>query len=385
MSAAKHTTYPPALETDGLDGRGWEKLCEWMAQARQRTPVLEREGVYHVFRAEDVRRVLSDTGGFSSDRSRLMPSTAQLGRGNLTMMDPPDHTRVRRIVNQAFTPATVQTLQPAVQEIADELVTSLDPASFDVVNDLAYPLPIRVICRLLGLPEEDIDRFRSWSVAFSLGDGEGMDAMHSYLADVARHKRVHPNDDLMTGLVGAEVDGEPARDDEVASLAGLILLAGHVTTTSLIAAATMEIIRRPALDNAVRHEGRVDDLVAETLRLRPAFAQVTRIAVRDAELSGNNIPEGALVQAWILSGNHDPALNPEPDAFVLDRPARRHLSFGHGVHYCLGGPLAQLEAAAALGAIQRRFRELRITEKVGFHPMPTLSVRRLIVAGKEHL
>ncbi|GCB51575.1 cytochrome P450 [Streptomyces sp. NL15-2K] len=365
-----------------LDGVGWTRLLTWLADARRTSPVLELGGMHHVFRAEDVRRVLSDSELFSSDRTRMMPPTAQLGRGNLTMMDPPDHTRMRRIVNQAFTPGSVAGLAPAIDEIAEELVRGLTPDRFDLVHDLAYPLPIRVISRFLGLPEEEHGRFRTWSVGFSRGDAAQMDAMHRYLAEVAAAKRAQPAGDLMSRLATAEVDGAPATIDEIASLSGLILLAGHVTTTSLIAAAVHELCVRPALDARVRAQDRVEDLVLEALRVRPAFAQVTRIAAGDATLSGAVVPSGAPVSAWILSANHDPRLNPDPETFLLDRLARRHLSFGHGVHYCLGGPLAQIEAVAAVGAVIRRFAKLTVLAPVEFHPLPTLSIRRLVLAGQ---
>lgn len=381
MRAAPTAGFPALTE---LDGAGWTRLLRRLADARRETPVLELAGMHHVFRAEDVRTVLSDSELFSSDRTRLMPPTAQLGRGNLTMMDPPDHTRMRRIVNQAFTPASVRGLAPAIDEIAEELVRGLTPDRFDLVRDLAYPLPIRVISRFLGLPEEQHGRFRTWSIGFSRGDAAQMDAMHRYLAEVAAAKRARPVGDLMSRLATAEVDGVPATNDEIASLSGLILLAGHVTTTSLIAAAVHELCVRPALDAQVREHDRVDDLVLEALRTRPAFAQVTRIAAGDAPLSGATVPDGALVSAWILSANHDPQLNPDPETFLLDRPARRHLSFGHGVHYCLGGPLAQIEAVAALRAVIGRFARLTVLAPVEFHPLPTLSIRRLVLAGRAY-
>lgn len=372
----------PALT--GLDGAGWTRLLRWLADARRETPVLELAGMHHVFRAEDVRTVLSDSRLFSSDRTRLMPPTAQLGRGNLTMMDPPDHTRMRRIVNQAFTPASVKGLAPTIEEISEDLVRGLPPARFDLVRDLAYPLPIRAIARFLGLPEEEYGRFRMWSIGFSRGDAMQLDAMHRYLAEVAATKRARPGSDLMSRLATAEVDGAPATIDEIASLSGLILLAGHVTTTSLIAAAVHELCVQPTLDSRVRADNRIEDLVSEALRTRPAFAQVTRIAAQDTTLSGVAVPAGALVSAWILSANHDPQLNPDPQPFLLDRPSRRHLSFGHGVHYCLGGPLAQIEAAAVVDAVVRRFARLTVLAPVEFHPLPTLSIRRLVLAGQAH-
>jgi cytochrome P450 len=289
---------------------------------------------------------------------------------------------MRRLVNQAFTPAAVSSLAPAIDDIAEELVRDLAPDRFDLVRDLAYPLPIRVISRFLGLPEEQLDQFRTWSIGFSRGNAGQMDAMHRYLAEVAASKRARPVQDLMSRLATAEVDGAPATIDEIASLTGLILLAGHVTTTSLIAAAVHELCVQPAVDAQVRERDRVEDLVLEALRTRPAFAQVTRIADADATLSGAAVPAGALVSAWILSANHDPGLNPDPEPFLLDRPARRHLSFGHGVHYCLGGPLAQFEAVAAVRAVTRRFGRLTVLAPVEFHPLPTLSIRQLLLAGQ---
>jgi erythromycin 12 hydroxylase len=362
-----------------LQGNGWGAMVRWMDGMRDQRPVHEHCGVYHVFRADDVRRVLSDTETFSSDRTPLMPPTAQLGRGNLTMMDPPDHTRIRKIVNQAFTPRLTHTLAGAIQGIADELVGDLH-GQFDIVSQLAYPLPVRVISRLLGLASSDMHSFSSWSAGFSRGDAEQMNEMHEYLNDVAKHKRRCPGSDLMSTLVESRVEGEQLSRDEVASLAGLILLAGHVTTTSLIAASVLELVSSPEIEKAVRRSDKVHHLVEETLRVRPAFAQVVRITSQKTNLSGRPINTGAVIAGWILSANYDPSLNLQPSQFQLDRHNRRYLSFGHGVHYCLGSSLAKLEAEISVKTLLARFPNLKQVEVAKFHSQPTLSVKRLVLS-----
>lgn len=360
-----------------LTGNGWEALLAWMSRQRAESPVSFHQGAYHVFRAEAVRRVLSDSAEFSSDRTMLMPPMAQLGRGNLTMMDPPDHTRMRSIVNKAFTSAAVNGLAGMVDEIASGLVADLDPVGFDAVAQLAYPLPLLVIHQMLGLPDSARAHFSTWSSAFNRADVAAMDEMHRFLVDVARYKRRDPGDDVMSRLTGSDVAGQPPSDDEVASLAGLILLAGHVTTTSLIAAALFEAIERPALRPRAEDKMQIDALVEETLRVRPAFTQVTRIASGDQEIDGVPVPHGSVVAAWVLSANHDETLNPRPEEFLLDRENRRYLSFGHGVHFCLGSPLARMEARSAIRALLSRFPRLRRSGDVLFHPQPTLAVSRL--------
>jgi len=374
MTDTPTATEPPSVADGGAALRGW------MAGMRAEQPVWrDRYGVYQVFRYADVQRVLADHADFSSDRSRLMPGSAQLGRGNLTMMDPPEHRQMRRLVSQAFTAKVVAELEPRIRDVAGELVDSVGD-TFDLVDALAHPLPVIVIAELLGVPAADRAQFRKWSVGFGRGDPRALREMDDYFVAQIRERRRRPGSDLISGLLAADIDGDRLGDAEVASMAGLLLLAGHITTTVLIGNAVLSLDEQPGGWAAAAADPRtIPGIIEETLRFRPPFTQMSRIATHDVELAGVAIPANALVNAWLISANHDERVFERPERFDLARSPNRQTAFGYGIHFCIGAPLARLESRIALELLMRRFPALSRVPgtALDFHPHPTCALKRL--------
>jgi cytochrome P450 len=283
-------------------------------------------------------------------------------------LDAPDHTRLRRLVSKAFTPRTVERLEGLVQSLTDELLAAAgDP--LEVVADLAYPLPVTVISRMLGVPEADHVRFAGWSevLARSLDDTlsagdpaevearrRAVDDFRAYFTDLAAQRRAQPQDDLLTALVAAEDAGDRLTDDELLSTAMLLLIAGHETTVNLIANGTLALLRDEALRSAVAADPAVAaGLVEEVLRLDPPVQMTMRIPLEDTEVPGGRVTAGSTVVLLLAAAGRDPAQHPDP--LRLD-PARTsgHLALSAGAHYCLGAPLARLEGRIALSALARR-------------------------------
>jgi cytochrome P450 len=315
-------------------------------------------------------------------------------------MDPLRHRKLRTLVSQVFTPRVVAGLAPRIAEITTSLLDSLDGADrFDLVDALAYPLPITVIAELLGVPAQDRPQFRSWAEA--LFNQQTVDAttvpteelvnaiaptmreMNEYLLMHIRHRRRQPTDDLIGKLTTAEVDGERLADEEIVGFAGVLLLAGHVTTTALLGNAVLSFDRHPAAAAAVRADrGLLPAAIEEVLRYRSPFPRLGRVATTDTEIGGHAIPAGQLVIPWIAAANRDAARFPEPDRFDVHRNSTGHLAFGHGIHFCIGAPLARLEAKIALDILLERYHDIAVdaAASIEFHnPWEMISVKRLPV------
>ncbi|MCD0483368.1 cytochrome P450 [Streptacidiphilus sp. ASG 303] len=284
--------------------------------------------------------------------------------GNMLTADPPEHTRLRRLVAGAFTPRRTEALAPRVREIADRLVDAFAPlGEADLVASFTAPLPMTVICELLGVPEEQRDGFRTWSQQ-ALGNPpsaarEGAAALSRFLADLLAAKRARPGDDLLSALVAVrdEDDGRLS-DTELVGTAVLLVVAGHETTVNLLGNALMALLRHPGQARLLRERPELlPGAVEEFLRYdAPVELTPQRFAAADVELGGCLIRRGDIVQVALTSVGRDGSGTgtADPDALDVTRDAARHLSFGHGIHYCLGAPLARLEAAVALGTLLRR-------------------------------
>ncbi|MQA17280.1 MAG: cytochrome P450 [Pseudonocardiaceae bacterium] len=351
-------------------------LLDWLHTMREQHPVWQdRYGLWHVFRHADVEAITRDPATFSSDTSRLVPAGAPVRRGMLTQLDPPEHRALRHLVSAGFTPRTVAALEPRIRAVTGEL---LDAAGerFDLVDALAFPLPVIVIAELLGLPAEDRELFRTWADGlFSMQVDDPTDPelgprveaamadITAYLAEGCRARRAHPREDLMSALVTAEVDGRRLDDEEAANFSMLLLLAGHITTTLLLGNAVRTFDEHPGVWDELRADpGLIPGAVEEVLRYRSPFTQVGRATLRSAEVSEVTIPADALVMPWLLSANRDARAHSEPDRFDIRRGlgGGAQLAFGHGVHFCLGAPLARLEARVALEALTARYRALPV-------------------------
>ncbi|TMR99158.1 cytochrome P450 [Nonomuraea basaltis] len=284
--------------------------------------------------------------------------------------DPPDHTRLRRLVSREFTARRVERLRPRIQQIADELLVGL-PEEFDLIERFAYPLPIQVICELLGVPTEDRDTWRIWAADLGAGDldrvASGARGLVGYMAELIAAKRTASSDDLLSGLIGVqEADGDRLSDEELISMSISILLAGHETTVSLISQSVW-LLLTGSVDL-----GDVGDAVEEFLRYSgPAEIAVMRYTLEPVEIGGLTIPAGEAVQVVYAAANRDPRRFHQGDLLDLHRPDNAHLGFGHGIHYCLGAALARAETQVALTSLLNRFPNLALAipaAEVGWQP-----------------
>jgi cytochrome P450 len=306
--------------------------------------------------------------------------------------DQPDHTRLRKLVNKAFTARTVARLRPRVEEITAELLDALaGQERADLVASFAAPLPITVICELLGVHEEDRTEFSGWSkTLLSAARPEEMQAaagsMFAYLTDLIAQKRAEPAEDLLSDLVHASDDGDSLSEPELVSMAFLLLVAGHETTVNLIANAVLALLREPEQLARLRAEPELlPGAVEEFLRFDgPIHLATLRFTAEPVEVAGVTIPEGEFVLVSLLGANRDAERYPEPDKLDITRAAGGHLAFGHGIHYCVGAPLARLEAEIALGGLLERFPGLALDAKADelvyrpsslVHGLETLPVR----------
>jgi cytochrome P450 len=300
---------------------------------------------------------------------------AELPAADLLTMDPPDHTRLRRLVSRAFTPRAIAGLEPWIRDVTDRLLTPVDAAAgFDLIDALAFPLPIAVICHLLGVPVEDQASFRVWGhdVAVSLDPQSGRTvegqtrsselALTAYLRELVRKRRADPDDSLLSALVAAEDEGDRLSSDEVVSTALLLLVAGFETTVNLIGNGAVALLGEQEHWRRLREEpALVPAAVEELLRYDSPVQLTSRIATEDTDVGGVVIPRGASIIVAIGGANRDPDVFDQPDRLRIDRPdASRHLSFSLGIHHCLGAALARLEGRIAVEELTRRYPGLEM-------------------------
>jgi len=309
---------------------------------------------------DDVYSALRDHETFSSENRRAGQFGPKLV---LIQDDPPRHTRFRRLVNKAFTLKRVEALAPWIAGVANELLNEVGAGEVDIVQSYSIPLPVKVIARLLGIPGEDYVTFKRWSDAFlaavSMPPEQRMQnimEMVGYFGQMAAARRAHGADDLITALVEAEIEGEALEDWEILGFCILLLIAGNETTTNLIGNMLNILVDRPDLWQQVREDrSLVEPIIEETLRYESPIQRFFRITTREVEVSGVKIPQGADITVFYGAANRDPEAFPHPDEFQLDRNLRNHVAFGMGIHYCLGAPLARIEAQISLDAFLDRF------------------------------
>ena len=306
-------------------------------------------------------------------------------------LDPPDHTRLRKLVSKAFAPKVVNALQPDITAMVDGLLDQIaERGHFDVIGDLAYPLPVAVICRLLGVPLEDepmfsqasgllaqaLDPFVAITGAPSGKFKERMQAvqwLRGYFHELIERRRSDPGDDLLSGLIAVEESGDQLTEEEIVSTCNLVLIAGHETTVNLIANAILVMLRHPEQWAALGADaGRASAVVEETLRYDPPVQLAGRNALEDMVIGDTTMIKGDTMMVLLAAAQRDPAEYDRPEAFDPDRGTVRHLGFGRGAHYCLGAPLARLEASVALSAVTARFPGARLDSEPQYKTNVTL-------------
>ena len=358
-------------------------------QLRREAPVYWSEawGCWLLTRYEDITWTLQDYQTFTSLGrltatmelpeplwERVAPLVRHYSQG-LINVDPPDHTRMRKLVHMAFTPRAIRKMRSYIEDIVDRLIDEqIERGSMDVIWDFSYPLPVTVIAEMMGIPLEDHAKFKRWSgeiVGFMatpkpspeilLKSQDALLAMQQYFRDIYAKRRLAPEDDLITALVRAELEGDKLSEEEMVSSCVTILIGGHETTTYLIANGVYALLRQPEQLRLLRDSPDLDaSATEEFLRYEGPFQRNRRIATRDVKIGDMTIEKDQLIMQFLGAANRDPSQFDNPDALDLARSPNKHLAFGYGPHFCLGAPLARLEAPVAIRALLNKLRNIRL-------------------------
>lgn len=371
----------------------------WLRGIRPDGPVQfsEEMGVWNVLDYREVFGVINDPRTFSSKTAYLAPVTIDQSftEGDFAQMDPPDQTRYRKLVSKAFTPRVVAGLEPRIVEITGKLLDAMaGKPRIDLVEELAYPLPVIVIAELMGIPTDDLEMFKKQAyivieqlngVAFLNENAEAQENINAavdqfrplveYMHDQLAERRRAPREDLMSHLARAEVEGQRLTDNEIVTIANIMLVAGHITTTMMIGNAVACLDANPEAFARVRADrSLVPTALEESLRMLTPSAALSRRTTTEVEIGGVRIPAERLILVWPAAANRDPRRFADPEVFDPARHPNPHLGFGHGVHYCIGSTLAKLQGRIALNALLDRFPVLRTDpdDPPRFFPSPDI-------------
>ena len=384
-----------------LSARMAQNPYPFYAALRGRAPVHRSRllNAWMFSRHADVDAVLRDHRRFGSDPRRGTLSPRQLAmlpppdEYTMLFLDPPDHTRLRALVNKAFTPRAVDALEPEIRAILAGLLDDIDdPGGFDLMTAIAQPLPVIVIAEMLGVPPEDRPRFRTWSARRArlleptIGRREreagaaASRAFDAYFRTIIEARRADPRDDILTALVQAEDEGERLTERETLNMLRLLLIAGNETTTNLIGNGMLALLRNPDQLRRLRDDpGLIPSAVEELLRFDSPVQTDFRRVLADCEVNGFPVRERDNIVLLMGAANRDPAMFDDPDRLDIGRDGRAHLSFGRGIHHCLGAPLARLEGRIALEMLLERFAGIDLAE-----PRPRFR-KTIVLRGLESL
>jgi pimeloyl-[acyl-carrier protein] synthase len=368
---------------------------------REKDPVhksLLLDGGKILTRYADVSAVMKDAR-FSANRENATGWGANLAQQgdfatwfsrSMLSLDPPDHTRLRRLVNLAFTPRAVEAMRVRIEQIVEELLDAVqERGRMDIIRDLAYPLPVIVIAEMLGVPAEDRHLFKEWSDALAealdplLSDEQLRKAdaavrdLTAYFRVIIKERRRQPREDLLSALAAVPEQHEAhdaLSEEEMFATCILLLAAGNETTTNLIGNGMLALLRHPEQLRRLRDDpSLIESAVEELLRYDSPVQMSSRVLLQDVEVGGHTIHKGEVAVVIFGAANRDPEQFPDPDRLDLGRPNNRHLSFGYGVHFCLGASLARVEGQVAINALLRRMPEVRLlTGNVEWRPTVTL-------------
>lgn len=357
----------------------------WFQHMRQTAPVTfdERFDSWSAFKYNDVQRVLSDYASFSSQNGESNQGLDV----SIINLDPPRHRQLRTLATLAFTPRAVARLEGRIAEIVNEHLDLVeDQGRMDLVDDLAYPLPTIIIAEMLGVPGEDRARFRRWSNQIvgseprELGKSPERE-MGEYFRQLLPERRREPKDDLISDLLAAQVNGQHLSEEELLGFCILLLVAGNETTTTLLGNTILTFDEHPeVVEELHANPSLIPNAIEEVLRYRSPIRMMFRTTLQEVELSGQTLPAGQGVVAWIASANRDEEQFPHAETFDIHRTPNRHIAFGHGIHFCLGAPLARLEARVALETMLARWTNIRRANNDPLEPLGSF-----ILLGLKHL
>ena len=369
-----------------LDGNYHQRPTETYERLRTKDPIhfSELTNAWVFTRYEDCDAILRDHKRFSNDsRNAQQPANDNAANLNearsILMIDPPDHTRLRSLVSLAFTPKAIEELRPRIEALVDELLDAIDEHAarsggrVDMLPALAVPLPITVIAEMLGVPPEDLPRFKEWSdkVARTLeptitgpelaAADVANEELGRYFEGIIEQRRAEPREDLISRLIEAEEAGDKLTHQELLVTLRLILIAGNETTTNLIGNGLLALLRHPdQLQRLRREPDLIESAVEELLRFDSAVQTNGRTALEDVDWNGHQIKKGQQVILLLGGANHDPAEFDRPEELDISRGSKRHLSFGRGIHHCLGAPLARMEGQIVFARLLARYDSLRL-------------------------
>ena len=324
----------------------------------------------------DPRMVKEPIAAFVAARFGLPAPPTGMGLSMLDR-DPPDHTRLRGLVSKAFTPRVIEQLRPHIQGIVNRLLNKVEgEPGLDLIEQFAYPLPVIVICEMLGVPVADHERFKGWGLDIARGldaillppdspvAERSMHARHAlaaYFRELIAERRSAPRDDMLSGLIAAEEAGDKLTEDELLATCILLLVAGHETTVNLIGNGTLALLRHPEQRKRLQEDpGLITTAVEELLRFDGPVQRTARIPSEDVTFGGKTIGKGEMVMPFIGAADRDPRQFPDPDRLDLGRTDNRHIAFGWGIHFCIGAPLARVEGQIAINTLLKRQPKLAL-------------------------
>lgn len=360
---------------------------EWYRKMQKERPVyydpdfqtnFGAKGAWHVFRYEDVKRVMSDYETFSAQVVPLSDNPLSVAINN---MDPPHHKFLRAVVSAPFAASELKKLEPIIQQISEELLEPhLENEEMDLVKYYSTPIPIYIIARLLGVPFSEMETFQNWGKRLSsnLADEDAknysaaLQEVSEYFSELIEERKVNPQEDLISYLIQVDIDGQKLTPKELLAMCIVLLVAGNETTVNLIANSVLTLTEHPQLqEHLQQHPEDLPKFINEVLRYRAPIQSMNRIAIKDVELSGQVIKKGDYINSWLGAANHDETIFPNPEIIDIHRK-NLHLvsSFGHGIHFCVGAPLARLESRIALGHLLSKIEQIRLKPdtKLEFHP-----------------